>query len=59
MTMPADTCLNDCPSTTWCPGCAACPCMATCDPGCPVGTRPAPPVVTPADIRNARTWDLG
>jgi hypothetical protein len=41
MTMPADTCLNDCPDTTWCPGCAACPCVATCDPGCPVGARPA------------------
>lgn len=40
--MPADTCHNDCPEDTWCQGCAACPCMPACDPGCPVNDRPAP-----------------
>lgn len=55
--MPADTCIADCPDTVWCPGCAACPCVPTCDPGCPVAVRPAPHTVTTADIRTARTWD--
>lgn len=56
MTTPADTCTADCPDATWCPGCAACPCAPSCDPGCPVNRRPAPHTVTAADIRNARTW---
>lgn len=42
MPKPADTCTNDCPPTDWCPGCAACPCVPTCDPGCPINDRPAP-----------------
>lgn len=58
MTMPANTCLNDCPDTAWCPGCAACPCVPTCDPGCPVNSRLAPHKVTTADVRAARTWDI-
>lgn len=42
MTATADTCTADCPDTSWCPGCAACPCVPTCDPGCSVNSRPAP-----------------
>lgn len=57
-TTPTDTCVNDCPEPTWCPGCAACPCVATCDPGCSVNTRPAPVTVSAADVRAARSWDI-
>lgn len=57
MPMPADSCTRDCPEVDWCPGCAACPCVPSCDPGCSANGRPGPVAITAADIRAARTWD--